>query len=151
MISPTRSLKIRGPDALASEGGAFGARRSKGTKIYEHPGIDLVSGPWSVIHAPFDYEIRRTGMCYFDKGMGLDVRYTLMELDSRDGLWRVRLLYVWPFYRKGSTGSIGKAIGLSQDLKFRHPGITQHCHFEARKRRSDDDYRLVDPTGLLSA
>lgn len=130
MLSPTGTLDVRGPDAVAHSGGHFGASRIRASgKVYKHKGTDLVASPWSVVFCPGTFKVKRVGIAY-----GGDLRYHSLVLIN--GLWIIKLLYVWPFYQAGELLVRGQAIGVVEDLTKRYPKVINHLHAQARRKSS---------------
>lgn len=149
MLSPTGELTVRGPDAIAPDGGAFGATRAKwkvreGRRVrvpYSHTGLDLTVEPWGAIIAPRLGTSKRIGIAYPN-----EFRYHSLLLDL--GTWEMKILYVWPYCSKGKTIHRGEVIGLAEDLTKRYPGVTNHVHVMIRRKGTR---RWTDPLPLLEA
>ena len=143
MLSPTRSLKVRGPDKWANSGGQFGASRDHsriGKPDDIHKGSDLVILPGKEVFAPGDGIYHRTGIVYAG-----DYRYLKCVLDLDEGL-RVNMLYCWPRLTKLKRFHRGDVLGTAQDLSALYPRIINHVHSEVVVCG-----RRVDPMQFLEA
>jgi hypothetical protein len=143
MMSPTGVLLVRGPDIWASGGGAFGASRSQGDRIYQHQGADLMVPPWRQIYAPADCLVKRIGIAYAG-----EFRFHSLLLRWQDpvGELEMKILYVWPTVNVGDHLRARIRCGVAEDLNVRYPDITNHVHVEVRR-----DGMLIDPLPMLEA
>lgn len=133
--SPTKSSILRGKDPLGD--GAFGASRSGGTR--KHSGIDFRTAPGEAIFAPISGTVTRVAYPYAD-----DMRYTGVEI--KNGSYTVKMFYLSPTIKIGSTVSAGQQIGIAQDISAKHgAAMINHVHFEVY----DTTGKLLNPTGLI--
>lgn len=115
---------IRGNDDFGS--GHFGA--SRGNR--PHLGIDYVTTEGEPIYAPFDMEVTRVSLPYFDtsdyKGIAFSTQIAGVNYDGR---W-------WYFVPNsdiiGHSVSKGQLLGYAQSLQGRYQGITDHTHLQLR-------------------
>src|SRR5262249_44317344 len=126
-VMPHFSAITNGPsrrtDAWGS--GQYGAGRG-GRK---HHGLDIVARPAESIHSPIDGDLVREARPY-----ATDRRFTGVVIRGT-GSWlgyEVKLFYVDGEF----SGPVraGDVVGHAQDLAVKYPGITNHVHFEVRKR-----------------
>ncbi|MEQ3723498.1 M23 family metallopeptidase [Alcanivorax sp.] len=126
-------LKRRGSDGFGA--GHFGAPRGSRT----HKGVDLLASSGEAIESPVTGTVTKLGYSYGD-----DLSYRYVQITA--GGYDFRVFYVDPSVRVGQGVTANTAIGLTQDLGQRYPGIPNHVHFEIKK---DGDY--LDPTPALIA
>lgn len=136
VLSPVSNSTIRGRDAYGD--GAYGARRERNGKRYDHAGVDIVSEAGQTVSAPVTGKVIGLIKPYRD-----DNRYAGIELEGLDGL-RVRVFYVEPGLKVGDIVNAGDSMGASQNLGKRYPGITNHVHVEMRRFGE-----LIDPTSIM--
>lgn len=133
----------RGTDKWGS--GAFEARRkrSDGT-ISTHNGVDIACFKGSLILSVVKGVCTKIGYPYnpkdFKKG---HLRY--VEITDRKGL-RHRFFYVGPVVKVGTTVEKNSIIGVSQGLIEIYPGITDHIHYEIKRK----DGSFVNPKLLCN-
>lgn len=146
--SPTISGELRGMDRYGS--GAFKAPRKRGSRRYEHRGVDYATRPAERIYAPVG-GIVRLGKSYADSPS-----HDLLAISPKPGI-EVVLMYVRPLvFGNGEEVYGGDLIGHATSLQNRYPGITDHVHLEVRIRgsvvadRAADEHVCVDP-GLFLA
>lgn len=148
MLSPTRSLAVRGSDPVARSGGLFGASRLKtkadgSTRPYKHDGLDLTTIAWEWLYGVHKANIEKIGIAY-----PREYRFHSLHMSFRignDDYWVV-LLYVWPTVQVGQTVLRGQVIALAEDLTVRYKRVKNHTHMIVKKNG-----RKVDPLPLLEA
>jgi len=75
---------------------------------------------------------------------GDDLSFRYVEVTDNQGC-RARYFYVEPAVSQGQEVSVGDALGFSQALGGRYPGITEHVHFELLHRL----HGYIDPSDYL--
>lgn len=122
--SPTGRLTVRGLDAYG--GGMYHAARTTGDVQRLHLGVDLVCKPGQILVAPTDGLITRVGYAYPG-----DLRYHSVHIQPNgEPTIDIKLLYVACDRTELEKVERGLALGRSQDLELKYPGITQHVHVE---------------------
>lgn len=140
-------LKIRGQDAYGA--GHYGARRTKGRKVYKHEGIDpLPDCALGIVRAFEGGKFTKIGRPYLPLlGDKSKLRYVQITADS--GM-RYRYFYVLPddCITIGDMVDAGQIIGQMQGIEHIFKGITPHYHFEIMKAKSR---HKINPVPVLEA
>jgi len=139
MLSPTKSIDVRGSDPIALSGGAFGASRIRKGKPYKHRGVDLVAHPWKHLVVPEDCNIVRIGIAYPN-----DLRFHSIVLATE--LYEIKILYAWPYFLAGDPLVRGEVFAVAEDLSQKYAEVTNHIHFQLRRRLQK---QWIDPTPHL--
>ena len=115
--------------------GHFGASRGR----RRHEGIDFAALPGSTVLAAHPGTVTKIGYPYRD-----DLSFRYVEITDDLG-FAARYFYVEPEVTKGQYVMPDDPIGSVQSLNDRHPGITEHIHFEVR----DPDGMRINPSDYL--
>jgi len=126
---------VRDHDTFGS--GLYGASRDGGKRT--HSGIDFACYPGSIILASSSGTVTKLGYPYKD-----DPTYRYVEVTDHD-LRRFRYFYVKPSVSMNQMIIKGGAIGKSQELNRRYPGITEHVHLEIK----DQNNEFLDPNDFI--
>ncbi|MCB9033509.1 MAG: M23 family metallopeptidase [Chitinophagales bacterium] len=128
--------KLRECDAFGC--GHFGASRSGGTRT--HKGIDFVATENQSIYAPFECKIIRYGQPYAD-----DSKYKLVEIESTDGVYKAKIMYIKALYSVGKVVKRGELLVNADNISKKYgASMTNHVHFELYKNGI-----LVNPTNYF--
>ncbi len=119
----TASGKIRGCDSNGC--GTYGASRGGHT----HQGEDYITLPGETIFSPIDGKITRVAYPYPD-----DLSFKGIEI--KNATHSVKIFYMIATVNIGSSVKKGQAIGQSQSLLSKYPGITNHVHVEVRTAKN---------------
>ena len=126
--------------------GHYGApRRNEDGTRRKHAGLDfVVTEDWQ--------EVRATTGGVVNDVVGMGPGFWYVEVETTNGKYLQRFLYLDPSVGKGADVKAGDVIGKARSLQSRYKGITDHVHFDVRKPNSDarifDNY--IDPTPLFS-
>jgi len=117
---------IRGYDSQGA--GHYGA--SRGSRI--HVGIDFVTEKDQEVKSLCKGVVTKIGYPYSpeDKQKG-HLRY--IQVTDKRG-FNTRYFYVFPEVNVGDVVLKGEVIGISQNLTKIYRGITQHFHFEVKRK-----------------
>ena len=152
---------VRETDAWGD--GTYGARRTKGGRVYAHPGLDLISVTKDTVPAPLPGFIRRLGIAYLDdpatRPNEADLRSIHIEGDGGWAGMFVKLFYAKPLVdlKIGDRVGAGEQIAVAQDRAgyatakdpTRGP-MTNHVHGELYLRSEDGrSWNLANPADFL--
>lgn len=134
---------VRTPDPHSSQGGAYGARRTRGGEDYGHKGLDIRTFPGQKIIATQRLFVVRLADPYPDakdaKLLGLWVR-------TDDGVM-IKILYIDPDEMViGKMVEAGTVLGVAQSLQHLYPGAQDHIHVEVYDNQGDRQ----DPTPFFA-
>jgi hypothetical protein len=123
--------RIRGCDPAGC--GSFGADRGG----HKHQGVDIVTTVGQNILSPILGVISRFPFPYPG-----DTKYTGIEI--KNDVFTVKIFYVTPVLKIGTTVAIGTKIAIAQNIAARYSvQMTNHAHIEVRETQSG---KLIDPT-----
>ena len=112
---------IRGTDKHGS--GHWGASRGR----RKHKGVDPAAYAGSVVYSPVIGVVTKLGYPYAD-----DLSYRYVEITDAGGD-KHRLFYITPLVVMGEKVTPMREVGIVQDITTRHPGITNHIHYEIKR------------------
>ncbi len=113
--------------------GDFGADRTG----HSHQGLDIVTTVGEAIMSPISGVITRFPFPYPG-----DTNYTGIEI--KNDAYTVKIFYVTPVLKIGSTVAVGTKIAIAQNIAARYSKkMTNHAHVEVRETQSG---KLINPT-----